>query len=220
MARPRGTDDSGSSTRTRILAAAMRQIAERGYGGMRLAEVAVDAGVSLGLVQHYFGTRAGLLQAAFDAGTEVNLRRARAIADGPGTPAERLAALLEWGTAEIDPADGSWEFWFEFWLAALREPELSLRNRAGDQGWQEAFRTVLADGVANGSFAPAGTPEQVAAKLVTLLDGTMLRRMLGSQGADVDLDWAVAQFVRPTAARGRQRRASRPASRRAPTTSG
>ena len=34
-------------------------------------------------------------------------------------------------------------------------------------------------------------------KLVTLLDGTMLRRMLGSQGADDDLEWAVAQFVRP-----------------------
>jgi hypothetical protein len=33
---------------------------------------------------------------------------------------------------------------------------------------------------------------------VTLLDGTMLRRMLGSQGADDDLEWAVAQFVRPT----------------------
>jgi AcrR family transcriptional regulator len=197
MARPRGTDASGTTTRTRILAAAMRQIAERGYGGMRLADVAVDAGVSLGLVQHYFGTRTGLLQAAFETGTEVNLRRAREIAHGPGTPSERLTGLIRWGCADIDAADGSWEFWFEFWLAALREPELSLRNRAGDQGWQGAFRTVLSDGIADGSFAPDGTPEQVATKLVTLLDGTMLRRMLGSQGADDDLDWAVAQFVRP-----------------------
>lgn len=198
MARPRGTDASGTTTRTRILAAAMRQIAERGYGGMRLADVAVDAGVSLGLVQHYFGTRTGLLQAAFEAGTEVNLRKAREIADGPGTPGDRLAALVKWGCAEIDAADGSWEFWFEFWLAALREPDLSLQNRAGDAGWQQAFRTVLTDGIADGSFHPDGTPEQIAAKLVTLLDGTMLRRMLGSQGADDDLDWAVAQFVRPT----------------------
>ena len=197
MARPRGTDASGTTTRTRILAAAMRQIAERGYGGMRLADVAVDAGVSLGLVQHYFGTRTGLLQAAFETGTEVNLRRAREIAHGPGTPSERLTGLIRWGCADIDAADGSWEFWFEFWLAALREPELLLRNRAGDQGWQGAFRTVLSDGIADGSFAPDGTPEQVATKLVTLLDGTMLRRMLGSQGADDDLDWAVAQFVRP-----------------------
>ena len=197
MARPRGTDASGTTTRTRILAAAMRQIAERGYGGMRLADVAVDAGVSLGLVQHYFGTRTGLLQATFETGTEVNLRRAREIAHGPGTPSERLTGLIRWGCADIDAADGSWEFWFEFWLAALRETELSLRNRAGDQGWQGAFRTVLSDGIADGSFAPDGTPEQVATKLVTLLDGTMLRRMLGSQGADDDLDWAVAQFVRP-----------------------
>ena len=198
MARPRGTDPSGTTTRTRILAAAMRQIAERGYAGMRLADVAVDAGVSLGLVQHYFRTRAGLLQAAFEAGTELNLRRAREIADGPGTPGERLAGLVRWGCADIDAADGSWEFWFEFWLAALREPELSLRNRTGDQGWQQAFRTVLDDGIADGSFRPTGTTEQVAAKLVTLIDGTMLRRMLGSQGADDDLDWAVAQFVRPS----------------------
>ena len=116
MARPRGTDASGTTTRTRILAAAMRQIAERGYGGMRLADVAVDAGVSLGLVQHYFGTRTGLLQAAFETGTEVNLRRAREIAHGPGTPSERLTGLIRWGCADIDAADGSWEFWFEFWF--------------------------------------------------------------------------------------------------------
>ena len=168
MARPRGTDASGTTTRTRILAAAMRQIAERGYAGMRLADVAVDAGVSLGLVQHYFGTRTGLLQAAFEAGTEVNLRKAREIADGSGPPGDRLAALVKWGCADIDAADGSWEFWFEFWLAALREPELSLKNRAGDAGWQQAFRTVLTDGIADGSFRPDGTSEQIAAKLGAL----------------------------------------------------
>lgn len=49
------------ATRTRILAAARRLLEERGYHGVGLEEIAVEAGVSRQAVYLHFGSKSGLL---------------------------------------------------------------------------------------------------------------------------------------------------------------
>jgi AcrR family transcriptional regulator len=196
MARPRAIDETGTDTRTRILDAAMRVIAAQGYASTRLGDVARAADVSLGLVQHYFGTRAGLLEAAFAAGSEAGIDEARAIVDGPGSPLERLLALVAYACSDGHEAvDGSWAFWFEFWLAASREPGLSLANREGDQAWQALFASVIREGATVGCFRPEGSPDAVATRIATLIDGAMLRRLLRAPGASDDIALAVRQLA-------------------------
>jgi len=51
----------------RIVAVAMRQFAERGYEDVRIEEVAAQAGVAKGAVFGYFGSKAGLFLAAYQA---------------------------------------------------------------------------------------------------------------------------------------------------------
>lgn len=51
----------------RIVGAAMRQFAEHGYSGVRIEEVASQAGVAKGAVFGYFGSKAGLFLAAYQA---------------------------------------------------------------------------------------------------------------------------------------------------------
>ncbi len=51
----------------RIVAAAMRHFAERGYEGVRIEEIARDADVAKGAVFGYFGSKAGLFLAAYKA---------------------------------------------------------------------------------------------------------------------------------------------------------
>jgi TetR/AcrR family transcriptional regulator len=51
----------------RIVGAAMRQFAERGYESVRIEEIARDAGVAKGAVFGYFGSKAGLFLAAYQA---------------------------------------------------------------------------------------------------------------------------------------------------------
>ena len=46
-----------------IVAAARAQFAERGFSDATLRGIADAAGVSVGLVQHHFGTKDGLRQA-------------------------------------------------------------------------------------------------------------------------------------------------------------
>lgn len=54
--------DADQSTRTRIREAALRLMAERGLAGTSIRDVAKEAGVSPGLVQHHFRTKEGLKQ--------------------------------------------------------------------------------------------------------------------------------------------------------------
>lgn len=56
----------GPHTIERIRAAALRCFAAHGTAGTTLREVAASAGVSLGLVQHHFATKAGLIKAVDD----------------------------------------------------------------------------------------------------------------------------------------------------------
>jgi AcrR family transcriptional regulator len=51
----------------RIVAVAMRHFAERGYDGVRIEEIAREAGVAKGAVFGYFTSKAGLFLAAYQA---------------------------------------------------------------------------------------------------------------------------------------------------------
>ncbi len=65
MARPVNAD--AEATRRKVLEAASVLFAEHGVDGTSIRDVARDAGVSLGLVHHYFGNKDALYQAAIAA---------------------------------------------------------------------------------------------------------------------------------------------------------
>lgn len=70
--RPRGLLDQRSrrrptadERRERVLEAAIRHFAERGYQGVRVEDIASDVGVAKGSVFHYFRSKAGLFLECF-----------------------------------------------------------------------------------------------------------------------------------------------------------
>ena len=58
--------EDSPSARERILAAAVRQIAREGIDGVRIARIAMAAGVSTSLVHYHFDSRDALLAEALD----------------------------------------------------------------------------------------------------------------------------------------------------------
>src|SRR5450759_3427917 len=92
--------------RSRLIEVTIDSLAELGYVGTTLAQIAGRAGVSPGLVAHYFGDKDGLLDAAFRSLT----RRggdAPGGASGAAKPRERAAAPAAGERfASINPANG------------------------------------------------------------------------------------------------------------------
>lgn len=77
----RSADDI--TARARIIAAAVEQFAANGFEGTTMKAIADEAGVSVGLIQHHFDTKAGLHRACDRRAIEVLLEtKLRALEEG------------------------------------------------------------------------------------------------------------------------------------------
>ena len=81
------------ATRARLIAHALRLFAERGYASTPVSAIAESAGVSQGLLYHYFPGKTELVVAIFDESIR-DVRESWARADAEPNPRLRLAALL------------------------------------------------------------------------------------------------------------------------------
>ena len=124
-------EPSERGARERILAAAVERIAGDGIDDMRIARVAMDAGVSTSLVHYHFETREALLAEAieysFEIAGEVRLGEADGAAsdeDGVGGPEARLLAMIDQCLPYPGHLQRDWVLWVELWLRTVRHPEL------------------------------------------------------------------------------------------------
>lgn len=88
---PDGTDADPLSSVERIRNAAMKSFAARGTSATSLRTVAEAAGVSVGLVQHHFATKAGLIKAVDDHALAVVI--ARFSQPVPESPTDSVAEM-------------------------------------------------------------------------------------------------------------------------------
>jgi AcrR family transcriptional regulator len=82
-----------AESRARIVDAALHLFAEHGYDGTSVRMIAERAGVSPGLLYHYFPAKEALLRALFEATME-DVRASFAQAAAAPTPEARLALLV------------------------------------------------------------------------------------------------------------------------------
>ena len=185
------------SARDRILAAASAQIAREGIDGVRIARIAMEAGVSTALVHYHFETRDALLAEALDY-SYAHAGDAR-ISSGElpaASHAARLQSMVEQCLPTTPSLAQDWVLWVELWLRAVRVPELrpvAEELYARLHAW---FRDEIAAGVDAGEFARCD-PDQVTDHLLALLDGYGVRTLIGD--AAMPLERARAAVTRALA---------------------
>jgi len=114
----------GPIRREQICRAATTLLAREGFAGTTMRMVAEEAGVSTGMLNHYFENRLDLLTQALAYSSERSLVRYREAIDGVPAGRGRLEALLD-SMLRGDP-DGSetWLVWITAYGEALREPHV------------------------------------------------------------------------------------------------
>ena len=166
--------------RERILGAAVERIATDGIDDVRIARIAMDAGVSTSLVHYHFETREALLEQALEYSFELagDVRIGEDEAELPDH-ARRLAAMVDQCLPYPGQLERDWILWVELWLRAVRHPELrptAARLYARMRTW---FATAIAAGMDAGEFHPSADPERVADRVLALCDGYGVRALLG-----------------------------------------
>ena len=118
-------DEGEEARRVQLIEVTIDSLAEVGYVGTTLAEIARRAGVSPGLVSHYFGDKDGLLEAAFRTLARTLAVRVRARLAQARTPRARVQAVIDTNLApeEFDQRTGT--AWLAFWGQVLHVRGLS-----------------------------------------------------------------------------------------------
>jgi AcrR family transcriptional regulator len=171
-----------ASARARILDAAVKLIAREGIHDVRIARIAMEAGVSPSLLHYHFASRDALLAEALEHSYEL----AGTIRMGGDEPvASRLREMID----QCLPLDGAlrddWLLWVELWLHAARRPELretAARLYARMHSW---FMEALSEGIASGELSIAD-PERLTDRLLALIDGYGIRALSEDPAMPVD----------------------------------
>lgn len=152
-----------------ILEAAIEVMAEHGYHGTSVRDIAERAGVSPAALYHHFASKQDVLATIMECGIEALLRRTRAaLAAAGGDPAARLRALVEVQIMfHLQDQHGTLLGTSE--LRALDEPVRS-RHIAKRHQQQRLFDRVVAEGAEVGAFATP-FPLQASRAIVVMCTG-------------------------------------------------
>jgi AcrR family transcriptional regulator len=178
---------TGTDTRGRILAAAVRRIASEGIDGVRIARIAMDAGVSPSLVHYHFDTREDLLAQALAWSYEhtvparIDLERL-----GVTSHSARLAAIVDWCLPLTAELREDWVLWIELWLRAVRHPEMQPVAEEMYAKLREWFEEEIVAGIAAGEFEEC-EPGEVADRTLALIDGLGVRHLIGDRTISLEV---------------------------------
>ena len=172
-------DELEDARRAQLIEVTVDSLAAVGFVGTTLAEIAGRAGVSPGLVAHYFGDKDGLLEAAFRTLARVVAVRMRERFALALTPRARVQAVIDanLGPENFDRRTGN--AWLAFWGQVLHFDGLKRVQRAYQRRMLSNLRSDLR------RMIPGEAAGGLAAMIAAMIDGVWLRAALSEwQEAD------------------------------------
>jgi AcrR family transcriptional regulator len=133
----------GPIRREQICRAAAAVIAREGFAGTTMRMVAEEAGVSTGMLNHYFANRQDLLTQALVHVSERAQNRYREAIERLPPGIERLTALLDSALMEDELMIETWRVWINAYGEAVRLPELRHTIEARLTSWYELIDSAL-----------------------------------------------------------------------------
>ncbi len=175
-ARARFVRETPDVRRQALIDATARCLAEKGVGGASVRAICAKAGVSSGLLTHYFpGVDALILATYRDVGARVSTALDTAIAAAGDDPRDRLRACLQANLRPpvLDP--DLLATWIAFWSLVTSDPAIAAVHADVYRGTRHQLESLL------GEAAPQLSQAQkriAAISLTALVDGLWLELCL------------------------------------------
>ncbi len=168
--------------RSQLIHATLEAVDQVGMGDASIALIARLAGVSNGIISHYFQDKNGLLEATMRhllsaLSKAVRERRAALYADSPRA---HLRAIVEGNFDDSQVNGPAMKTWLAFWATSMHQPALRRLQRVNDHRLYSnlcyQFRRQLS----------ADDARAAARGLAALIDGLWLRGALTGDAFDTD----------------------------------
>lgn len=139
---PRGEFDRSerrAQTRARLLEAAARVYARRGFDGATVDEVAADAGMTKGAVYDHFGSKDSLLMALLKEHLGAQIAEQVTLFDPSKEASERPRAGADRWMAGLEEDPDAFRLFVEAWVHAQRDEALREPIVSGMRAWRATF---------------------------------------------------------------------------------
>jgi AcrR family transcriptional regulator len=169
--------------REELVLAAYREIAERGFEGLRTREVAAEVGVNIATLHYYFPTKESLIRAVLNHAMDrfrTTLKMSSSSADQMRTYLRSVRKLLL-EEPELGAVMG------ELALRSVRDDSIgSIMNEMYDL-WHATMRGMLRRAVRDGKLRPELDSDAVAALIIATLTSMTLPVMRDPRRGDLAL---------------------------------
>ncbi|XKH59130.1 transcriptional regulator BetI [Halomonas sediminis] len=168
--------------RQQLIAATMAAIDEVGLAEATVMRIARHAGVSAGIISHYFGGKDGLLEATMrqiltDLGNAVAARRH---ALGDHSARAYIGAIIEGNFDRTQVTGPAAKTWLAFWASSMHKPILQRLQYVNDRRLYANLCHQFC------RLMPRDEARDAARGLAAMIDGLWLRGALTPEGLDAD----------------------------------
>ncbi len=173
--------------RRQLIEATIESIHAHGFADATVSRISRAAGVSSGIVHHYFSGKGDLLEATMRwLMTDLRSQVVRRLATAKN-PRERLEAIIDGNFAPRQFSQPAVTAWIAFWAQAPGNEALARLQRINAARLQSNLRHALR------AFLPPAGAVRVALGLAALIDGLSVRCALSTGGLAADMARAIAR---------------------------
>lgn len=176
--------ESKARTRERLLDAAARTFAHKGYAGASVEEIAQSAGYSIGALYSNFGGKQDLFLELMSSRASRRRAMVAEILQADDDPAEAIAQLLE-RTGSPDP--DLMALRAEFWLYAVRNPEAMGALTAQRREQIDALVEVISAAMSRLNVPAGVSAPAVATVALAMFQGLMRQRRIDPERVSGEL---------------------------------
>ncbi|GLQ32191.1 transcriptional regulator BetI [Litoribrevibacter albus] len=163
-----------------LIEATLVSVARLGLHGTTVNSISKIAGVSAGVISHYFGGKQELLEATvrFLLQSLQDELFARLNEVTKQDPLARLDAIIDANFCQFQIDDDSAKTWMAFWSQAMHEPELARLQRVNERRLHSNLKYSLRP------LLDADQVDDAAESIAAMIDGLWLRGALSEKTLD------------------------------------
>lgn len=166
-----------------MTAAAYKVVAQKGYNDFTIKDIALEAGLSTGLVHYYFKNKEDLLfklLKEMNANLRDNLKKALSELS---EPQDKLMAFCDEALALVDKEKAYFYVLIDFWAQINHDPKIRQANIKLFQSYRDEIAAIIHEGTAKGVF----TVEDVkltSVIIIALIQGTIIQYAIDHDAFD------------------------------------
>jgi AcrR family transcriptional regulator len=163
---------NGAERRRAIVRAAYQTLAEKGFEGLRMREIAKRAGIDHSTLHYYFAGKEALIDGIVDhIVQDLSIGRTPAIESGEIGPRQRLIAHFDALIQQMRERPEMFVVLAEIHARSMRDPAVRSIVARNDRGWKRFLIEILQAGIQEKEFHTELVPEVAAETIISFVRG-------------------------------------------------